>query len=182
MPGATNQDSPTSGLIQVYTGDGKGKTTAALGLAIRAAGWGMKTYIGQFMKGRHCGELEAVRALAPMITIERYGCTAFVQAKGGTPEDRAAAREGLRRARTALESGEYDIVVMDEINVALHFQLLSLEDVLEVIDTRPSHVELILTGRRASAEIVEHADLVTEMREIKHPQKCGVQARQGIEY
>ena len=182
MTEATEADSKPIGLVQVYTGDGKGKTTAVLGLALRAAGWGMKTYIGQFMKGRNYGELHSVRALAPLITIEQYGREAFVHTKKGTPEDVAAAREGLTKIRTALETGEYDIVVMDEINVALHFQLLSLGDVLEVMEARPHQVELILTGRRVPPEIVERADLVTEMREVKHPYQRKIRARQGIEY
>ena len=182
MTETTGRDSHAIGLVQVYTGDGKGKTTAALGLALRAAGWGMKTYIGQFMKGRRYGELKAVRALAPFITIEQYGRNAFVHVKEGTPEDMAAAREGLRKVRAALEGAEYDIVVMDEINVALHFRLLSLEEVLAVMDARPPHVELILTGRRVPPEIVERADLVTEMREVRHPYQNKIKARQGIEY
>ena len=182
MTEETERHAPRNGLVQVYTGDGKGKTTAVLGLALRAAGWGMKTYIGQFMKGRHYGELSAVRALAPYIAIEQYGRATFVHSKEGTPEDVAAAREGLRRIRTALVDGEYDVVVMDEINVALHFQLVSLVDVLEVMEARPAPVELILTGRRVPPEIVSHADLVTEMREVKHPYRRKIGARQGIEY
>jgi len=170
------------GLVQIYTGDGKGKTTAALGLALRAAGWGLKTFIGQFMKGRDYGELEAVRALAPLITIEQFGRNAFVHVKEGTPEDRKAAQEGLQATRTAMETGEYDIVVLDEINVALFFRLLTVEEVLDVIDARPSHVELILTGRRVPQKLIEQADLVTEMREVKHPYQKGISARRGIEY
>lgn len=171
-----------TGLVQVYTGDGKGKTTAALGLALRAAGWGMKTYMGQFMKGRDYGELEAVRALAPLITIEQFGRNAFVHVKQGTPEDREAAQEGLRAARTAMETGEYDIIVLDEINVALFFELLTLDEVLDMIDAKPPHVELIMTGRRVPQELIERADLVTEMRQVKHPYQRGVSARRGIEY
>lgn len=170
------------GLLQIYTGDGKGKTTAALGLALRAAGWGMKTYIGQFMKGRAYGELEAVRALAPLITIEQFGRNSLVHVKEGTPEDRKAAQVGLRAARTAMTSGEYDIVVLDEINVALFFQLLTLQEVLDLIDAKPPHIELILTGRRVPQELIERADLVTEMREVKHPYQKGIGARRGIEY
>jgi len=170
------------GLIQVYTGDGKGKTSAALGLAVRAAGWGMKTYMGQFMKGREYGELRAVQALAPFITIEQYGRDGFVHVTGGTPEDIASARSGLEAASDALINGEYDIVVLDEINVALFFELLTVEEVLQVMDAKPPHVELILTGRRVPPELIEKADLVTEMREVKHPYQQGIAARRGIEY
>jgi len=170
------------GLIQVYTGDGKGKTTAALGLALRAAGWGLRTYIGQFMKGREYGELQAVQALAPLITIEQYGRNAFVHVTGGSPEDKAAAQQGLRSASSAMLSGDYDIVVLDEINVTLHFKLLTLEDVLSLLDRKPPEVELILTGRRAPQELIDRANLVTEMREVKHPYHDGVEARRGIEH
>ncbi len=170
------------GLVQVYTGDGKGKTTAALGLALRAAGHGLRTYIGQFMKGQPYGELEAARLLTPYLTIEQYGRPSFVHVERATPEDIRCARDGLARAREALLSGCYDIVVLDEVCVALHFGLLSLREVLGLLDERPEQVELILTGRRAPQELLARADLVTEMREIKHPYASGVPARAGIEY
>jgi len=170
------------GLVQVYTGDGKGKTTAALGLALRAAGHGLRTYIGQFMKGQDYGELEAIKRLSPLITIEQFGQPGFVHVKQATPKDVALAHAGLERVRQALHSGEYDIVVMDEINVALFFELLTVDEVLSVIEGRPPGVELVLTGRRAPEEIIAHADLVTEMREIKHPFQRGITARRGIEY
>jgi cob(I)alamin adenosyltransferase len=168
------------GFVQVYTGDGKGKTTAALGLAFRAAGHGMRAYIGQFMKGQRYGEMEAARQL-PGVTVEQFGRENFVHAQGGTPEDIALARRGLERAREALTGGEYDVVVLDEVNVTLHFGLLEIEDVLELIDARPEKVELILTGRRAPQEIIDRADLVTEMVEVKHYFQQGVGARDGIE-
>ena len=170
------------GLVQVYTGDGKGKTTAALGLALRAAGHGLRTYIGQFMKGQDYGELEAIKRLSPLITIEQFGQPGFVHVKQATPKDVALAHAGLERVRQALHSGEYDIVVMDEINVALFFELLTVDEVLSVIEGRPPGVELVLTGRRVPKEIIAHADLVTEMREIKHPFQRGITARRGIEY
>lgn len=170
------------GLIQVYTGDGKGKTTAALGLALRAAGHGLRTYIGQFMKGQDYGELEGARLLSPYLTIEQYGRPTFVHVRQATPEDVRLAQEGLDRARAAMLSGHYDIVVLDEICVALHFELLTLPEVLLFLEQKPEHVELVLTGRRAPPELVERADLVTEMREVKHPYNEGVPARKGIEY
>lgn len=170
------------GLVQVYTGDGKGKTTAALGLALRAAGHGLRTYVGQFMKGQKYGELEAVNRLKPLITIEQFGQPGFVHVQQATPEDVALAHAGLERVRQALHSGEYDLVVMDEINVALFFELLTVDEVLSIIENRPPGVELVLTGRRVPDEIIAHADLVTEMREVKHPYHKGIKSRRGIEY
>ncbi len=170
------------GLIQVYTGDGKGKTTAALGLALRAAGHGLRTYIGQFMKGVDYGELHAVARLAPLVTIEQYGQPSFIHAEQVTPEDIRLAREGLQKARAAMLSGEYDIVVLDEVCVALHFNLLPLDEVLALLEEKPGQVELLLTGRRAPQALIRRADLVTEMREVKHPYRQGVPARKGIEY
>ncbi|HDQ71009.1 MAG TPA: cob(I)yrinic acid a,c-diamide adenosyltransferase [Chloroflexi bacterium] len=180
----SNEASPETrvGLIQVYTGDGKGKTTAALGLALRAAGSGMCTYIGQFLKGRRYGELDSAPKLAPYVTIEQYGLNAWVHVDSVTPEQRAAAKEGLVKIHQALTGGEYDIVVADEINIALAFGLLTEEEVVALIESKPAQVELVLTGRQAPAAIVERADLVTEMREIKHPYQQGIQARAGIEF
>lgn len=170
------------GLVHIYTGDGKGKTTAALGLALRAAGHGLRTYIAQFMKGQDYGELEAVKHLSPLITIEQFGQTGFVHVKQATAEDVALAHAGLERVRQVLHSGQYDIVVMDEINVALFFELLTVDEVLSLIENRPPGVELVLTGRRVPEKLIAHADLVTEMREIKHPYQKGIKARRGIEY
>ncbi|NIV36292.1 MAG: cob(I)yrinic acid a,c-diamide adenosyltransferase [Anaerolineae bacterium] len=168
------------GYVQVYTGDGKGKTSAALGLALRASGHGMCTYIGQFMKGQHYGELEALRD-HPLITIEQYGDVQCIRREEVTPEHVSQAHRGLERARAVMRSGEYDLVVLDEINVAIWFGLLSVEQVLAFLDQRPSHVEVILTGRRAPPELIERADLVTEMQAVKHYYQQGVAARKGIE-
>ena len=171
---------PSQGYIQIYTGDGKGKTTAALGLALRASGHGMRTYIGQFMKGQPYGELDALRD-HPHITVEQYGDIRCIRREEVTPEHIAQAQRGLDRARDALHSGQYDIVVLDEVNVTVWFGLLTIKEVLAVIDERPAHVEIILTGRRAPQELIERADLVTEMREVKHYYQQGVAARKGIE-
>lgn len=168
------------GYVQIYTGNGKGKTTAALGLALRASGSGMRTYIGQFMKGQHYGELDAVRD-CPAITIEQYGDVCCIRREEVTPEHVAQARHGLARAREAMLSGKYDIVVLDEINVSIWFGLLAVDEVLALLDERPTTVELVLTGRYAPDELVERADLVTEMREIKHYYARGIPARVGIE-
>jgi cob(I)alamin adenosyltransferase len=168
------------GYIQVYTGDGKGKTTAALGLALRAFGHGLRTYIGQFMKGQHYGELQALRDHAG-ITVEQYGDPRCVRRKEVTSAHRAQAREGLDRALDAMLSGDYDLVVLDEVNVAIWFGVLTTEEVLDFLDRKPAHVEVVLTGRRAPQALIERADLVTEMVAVKHYYDDGVQARVGIE-
>ena len=173
---------PFQGQIQVYTGNGKGKTTAALGLALRAAGSGFRTYIGQFCKGQKYGELESVKRLAPLVTIEQFGRKTFMHIKEpADPADVRMARRGLARSRAAMLSGRYDIVVLDEILIALFFRLLTEADVLALLDERPAAVELILTGRYAPAAIVRRAGLVTEMKERKHYYAKGVEARVGIE-
>jgi cob(I)alamin adenosyltransferase len=170
------------GYIQIYTGNGKGKTTAALGLSLRAAGSGFRTYIGQFMKGQRYGELSAVKKLAPLVTIEQFGRRTFLHVtKTPDPEDIRRARRGLERCRAAMLSGKYDIVVLDEVNVAVFFNLLSVADVLSVLDERPVSVELVLTGRTAPPAFISRADLVTEMRERKHYYQKNVPARRGIE-
>ena len=174
--------SPTldKGYIQVYTGDGKGKTTAALGLALRAAGHGLRTYVGQFMKGQQYGELKALERHVE-ITIEQYGDVRCIRREEVTPDHVASARRGLTRAREAMLSGSYDIIVLDEVNVAVWFGLLDESEVLSFMAMKPEHVELILTGRRAPRAFVERADLVTEMREVNHYYRQGVCARRGIE-
>jgi len=168
------------GYIQLYTGDGKGKTTAALGLALRAAGHGMRTYIGQFMKGQDYGELHALRD-HPCITIEQYGGGRCIRREEVTSEHIARARRGLERALAAMLSEQYDIIVLDEVNVAIWFGLLTVEEVLAFLDRKPEGVEVVLTGRRAPQELIERADLVTEMREVRHYYTQGVLARDGIE-
>jgi cob(I)alamin adenosyltransferase len=171
-----------TGYIQVYTGNGKGKTTAALGLALRAAGRGFRTYIAQFLKGRPTGEIEAAKRLAPLIRIEQFGRQGFITIKEGPgDEDRERAAAGLARAREAMLSGEYRIVVLDEVSTAVHFKILPERDVLNLIDRRPAGVELVLTGRYAPASFIERADLVTEMTPVKHYFDRGVKAREGIE-
>lgn len=170
------------GLVQVYTGDGKGKTTAALGLALRAAGSGLRTYIGQFLKGSHYGELDGIAMLAPYVTVEQYGLKSFVRADGVPSNQRAAARDGLIRARDALLSGEYDIVILDEVNMGIFFGVLTEAEIAELVDIKPPSVELVLTGRRAPQSIIDRADLVTDMQQVRHPYERGVQARAGIEF
>jgi cob(I)alamin adenosyltransferase len=180
MNGNTNAGALSRGYVQVYTGDGKGKTTAALGLALRASGHRLRTYIGQFMKGQQYGELDALRD-HPYITVEQYGDVRCIRREEVTPEHVAQAHRGLERAREAMNSGKYDIVVLDEVNVAIWFGLLTVEKVLGLVNQRPEHVEVILTGRRAPQELIKRADLVTEMQEVKHYYQQGVTARRGIE-
>lgn len=170
------------GYIQVYTGDGKGKTTAALGLALRAAGHGLRSYVGQFLKGQASGEREAAQRLGGLISIETYGSGRFLGRQAPPdPAEAARARDGLGRARAAMLSGQYQIVVLDEVNVAVDFGLLSVADVLAFIREKPAGVELILTGRGAPAEIVEAADLVSDIRAVKHYFGRGAASRDGIE-
>jgi cob(I)alamin adenosyltransferase len=170
------------GQVQVYTGNGKGKTSAAFGLALRAIGRGLKVYIIQFIKGGFdYGEIYIVDKL-PNLTLKAFGRGKFVMTKPPEKEDVRLAEEALKLAEKVVKSGKYDVVVLDEINVALSLKLINLKHVLELIECRPKHVELVLTGRGAPTEIVEMADLVTEMKEVKHPYKRGVQARKGVEY
>jgi len=171
-----------TGLIQVYTGDGKGKTTAALGLALRACGHELRVYVGQFMKGPDSGEIASARHLAPYLTIEAYGLPDRLTPNDLGPADRTAARDGLAKAERALIDGRYDLVVLDEIHVALHCGLLDESDVLDLIDRKPPTVELVLTGRDAPASVVARADLTSEMRAIRHPYASGIGARRGIEF
>jgi cob(I)alamin adenosyltransferase len=170
------------GLVQVYTGNGKGKTSAAFGLALRATGRGLKVYMIQFIKGGFdYGELYTVKNL-PNFTLKAFGRGKFVTSKPPQKEDVKLAREALHLAEQVVQSGSYNIVILDEINVALDLKLISLEDVLKLIKSKPSGLELVLTGRNAPEEIVEVADLVTEMKEVKHPFSRGTEARKGIEY
>jgi cob(I)alamin adenosyltransferase len=172
----------SQGMIQVYTGDGKGKTTAALGLACRAVGYGLKVFIIQFMKGNiRYGEVETAKRLIPYLTIRQMGREYLVRRENPDPEDIQCAQEALSLAGEIIRGGEYDIVILDEINVAVDLGLVNKEEVLKLMDERPSHVELILTGRYAAPEVIERADLVTEMKEIKHYFPKGIQAREGIE-
>ncbi len=167
------------GYVQIYTGNGKGKTTASLGLALRAAGAGMKVFIGQFIKGEECSEHLALQRFADLIVYRQYGRGLIMKAP--SEEDVAAAREGIREAGAAVVSGDYDVVILDEINVAVALDLVSVEEVLALIKQKPDSVELILTGRNAHEAVIKEADLVTEMREIKHYYQNGVNARRGIE-
>jgi cob(I)alamin adenosyltransferase len=169
------------GYIQVYTGNSKGKTTAALGLALRAAGAGLRVFIAQFIKKRRCSEHKALERFKDLITIKQYG-TGFL--KGGKPTSSQidAAEKGLKEVKNIIASKTWDMVILDEINVAAHCNLISVDDILDLLNSRPPNMEVVLTGRYADERIIEKADLVTEMKEIKHYYKTGVKARKGIEH
>jgi len=168
------------GLVHIYTGNGKGKTTAAFGLAVRMLGRGGKVLIIQFMKApKAYGEQVKIEECGAV--IESFGLPKFVHGEP-TEEDIEAAKKALQRAKEAVSSGEWDLVILDEVCVALSFGMLSVEEVKELIKTKAQHTELVLTGRYCPEELFELADYVTEMREIKHPYQRGVMARKGVEY
>ena len=171
------------GLIIVHTGNGKGKTTAAMGLALRAVGHNLKTLMIQFIKGTwRYGELEAVKKLQPYFEITPMG-KGFVRVeKGPNTEHKLAAIEAWEFFKEKMRSNEFDMIILDEVNYALAYRFLALEEVLETIQGKPDGLHLVLTGRYAHPRIIELADLVTEMKEIKHPFQKGVKAQKGIEY
>ena len=177
------------GYLQIYTGNGKGKTTAALGLALRALGAGLSVYVGQFIKGMRYSEIRALDELAaifkrrdgsPALEVRQFGRGCFIR-REPEPADIEAAREGLEAARKAMLSGNYDLVILDELNVAVSIGLISESEALAFAGKRPAAVELVLTGRGAPDALIQAADLVTEMREVKHYYARGVEARKGIE-
>jgi len=167
------------GFVHVYTGNGKGKTTAALGLSLRAVCAGKRVFFGQFVKGMKYSETKAVEYL-PNFEMEQLGLNCFIE-KEPTQADIDAAQEGLRRIQEVLQSGQYDLVVLDEVNIAIYFKLITVSEVVNLIQSRPNHVEVVCTGRYAPEELIEIADLVTEMKEIKHYYSQGILARKGIE-
>lgn len=168
------------GYVQVYTGEGKGKTTAAIGLAVRAAGAGLKVFIAQFIKQGDYSEIKTLKRLSDMITVEQYGMGRFVDGKP-TAEDIDMAKEGLIRAKQVMLSGEYDVIILEEANVAVKYGLIPEQELVNMIITKPKSVEMVITGRNASPLILDMADLVTEMRPVKHYYNKGVKARLGIE-
>lgn len=170
------------GLIQVYTGTGKGKTTASLGLAMRACGHGLKVYMIQFMKGRiNYGELNCAEKIEGF-TIEQFGRPEFVNKEDPAEEDILLAKDALARSEEIIMSGKYDVVILDEVNVAIEWNLIEVGQVIDILKKKPKEVEVILTGRHARQEIVEMADLVSEIREVKHPFRQGVHSRFGIDF
>ena len=168
------------GYVHVYTGNGKGKTTAAIGLAIRAAGAGMRVYIAQFVKGMHYSELDALDRYNDRITLKQFGRDCFIKNEP-TEEDIRAARQGLDEVKDILASGDYQMVVLDEANIATRYNLFSADELIELVRSKPESVELVITGRNADPKVIAVADLVTEMKEIKHYYNRGIEARPGIE-
>ncbi len=168
------------GYVQIYTGDGKGKSTAAIGLALRAAGAGLHVFIAQFVKSGRYSEVEALERFSDLIVCRQYGRGCWLRGKP-SGEDVKAAREALVEIREIIQSGDYEVVILDEANIATWFELFSVEELLDLIDVKPERVELVFTGRRADPRLIERADLVTEMREVKHYYQQGVLARKGIE-
>jgi cob(I)alamin adenosyltransferase len=168
----------TKGMIQVYTGNGKGKTTAALGLALRAVGHGRKVIVIQFLKGKELsGERVSAKLLAPLMTIIPMGRHGFVNLVDPDPEDKELARKALGYAKELIKKNACDILILDEVNVAVAYNLIPVQDLLEVLDSKPEPMELILTGRNALPKILEKADLVTEMKNLKHYYDKGVPDR-----
>jgi cob(I)alamin adenosyltransferase len=167
-------------MIQIYTGTGKGKTTAALGLAIRAAGAGLKVYIGQFIKGKSYNEFKILKNI-PNIKIEQYGRGCFIKQKP-RQIDIDLAHKGLKRIREVIIEGRYNLVILDEVNVALHFGILRINEVIKLLKSAPKNIELVLTGRWAHPEVRKLADLISEIKEVKHYYRKGIKARKGIEY
>ena len=167
------------GMLQVYTGDGKGKTTAAIGLAIRAAGAGMNVFIGQFVKSMKYNEIKILEKI-DNIKVKQYGLSCFID-KDPDKEDIKAAQEGLEEVSEIISSGEYDLVILDEANIAVYFDLFSVEKLINIVENRKSDVEVVITGRKAEEKLIDKADLVTDMQEIKHYYQIGIKARDGIE-
>lgn len=170
------------GFIQIYTGNGKGKSTAAIGQAVRAAGFGLKSYIAQFMKEYPYNEIESLKHLSEWITVEQYCGDEFVYKKELPGEEELVkAKKGLQSAKDKMLSCEFDLIILDEVIVAIYFHLIEIKEVIEIVKSKPENVELILTGRYCSEELIELADLVTEMKEVKHYYQKGILSRKGIE-
>jgi cob(I)alamin adenosyltransferase len=176
-------DKPLSdGMVQIFTGSGKGKTSAALGTVLRALGHGLRVHIIFFMKGNYPYGERNMLPQVPNVSFESFGHEHFVDPYNVKEEEREQAREALQAAVAAIASDKFDIVVLDEVNVAIAWKLIEVESLLQMIEQKPRNVELILTGRYADQRVIEKADLVTEMMEVKHPYQKGVKARKGIEY
>lgn len=167
------------GYIHIYTGNGKGKTTAAFGLALRAAMSGKKVYIGQFVKGMAYSETKCSEYI-PGIEIEQFGTTCYID-RNPDEDDVQRAKNGLEKCKSMMKSGDIDVVILDEITIAVYFKLLTEDDVLDALKIKAAHVEVVLTGRYASERLIEAADLVSEIQEVKHYYRQGVLSREGID-
>jgi len=179
---ASSNESFDQGLVEIFTGDGKGKTSAALGIALRALGHNLRVHIIFFMKGGYPYSERQILVKLPNISFSSFGQDYFVDPKNIKPEEKEEARKGLDKTREVVHGGNYDVVILDEINVAVSWKLLEVSEVLELIKNKPRKVELILTGRYADPRLIDAADLVTEMVTVKHPYERGIKARGGIDY
>ena len=168
------------GLVQIYTGKGKGKTTAALGLAMRAAGHGFKVAVIHFMKIWNYGEVKSLEKLG--IDLFRYGTTELIDPKKPSPIDFEQAKEAIEKAEELVETGNYDILILDEISVAIDFNLIPLMRVVDLLEKKPGNLELVITGRNCPKELIERADLVSVIDKVKHPYSKGLKPRKGIEF
>jgi len=168
------------GYIQIYTGNGKGKTTAALGISLRAVGAGKKVFFAQFVKGQIYSEIDALKKFLPDIIVKQYGLGCFI-INSPTERDIEYAKNGLAEVSEIIQSAEYDMVVLDEVNIALHYGLFTCDELIRILSKKKEETEIILTGRYAPQELIDYADLVTEMKEVKHYYQQGVEARVGIE-
>ena len=169
-------------MVLIYTGNGKGKTSAAMGTALRALGHGNKVHVVYFIKGTGPSSEQTALSGLPNITFSRFGVARYVDPENVTPEDKEEASKSLKAAHEAVMSGNYDLVILDEVNVAAAWKLIEIDSIIELIDNKPAHVDLILTGRYADRRLMDRADLVTEMQEIKHPYASGSPAKSGIDY
>jgi cob(I)alamin adenosyltransferase len=169
-------------MVEIFTGNGKGKTSAALGVALRALGHNLQVYLIYFMKGNYPYGEQKILAQLPNVTIAKFGQETFVDPANIKPEEKAQAKEALETARQAIGSGKYDLIILDEINVTVAWKLIEVDEVVELIQQLPEKTELILTGRYAHPKLVSLADLVTEMVEVKHPYQKGVLSRKGFDY
>ena len=170
------------GLVCVFTGDGKGKTSSALGIALRALGHGLKVYLAYFMKGDYPYGERAALSKFSTVKVEGFGTTKFIDPGNVKPEERELVRQGFEAARQAVLGGDYDLVILDEINLAVAWKLVELDELIRLLEEKPPQVDLVLTGRKADSRLVASADLVTEMVKIKHPYDKGIKARRGIDY
>ena len=173
---------PAKGLVEVFTGNGKGKTSAALGVVLRASGYGLRTYIVYFMKGDFPYGEQKVLSELPNVTLAKFGFESFTDPTNVKQEEKEEAKRALEAARNAAVSGDYDVVVLDEINVAVAWKLVDIEDVIKLIQNKAEKVELILTGRYADSRLIDLADLVTIMVKVKHPYDKGILSRKGIDH
>jgi len=167
--------------VHVYTGDGKGKTTAAFGLSLRAAGAGLSVFICQFLKKGIFSEIKSLKVFSKNIKVEQFGSGCFIRRKP-VKRDINIARKGFQKTKEIITNGKYDVVVLDELNSAMALKLIDVEDVINLLKNKPAHVDVIITGRNAPKKLISCADLVTEMKDRKHYYRCGVKARKGIEY